>query len=270
MHTPTLSVIVANFNNEIYIRDCLDSILNQTYKDLEIIVCDDCSSDRSLATIRAYAQQHPLIVNLISNPSNVGVAQARHLAILQATGEYLTTLDADDYYYETQKLEKEMELVLSHKEKTGRDIVGFSNIVLVEEDKTFIRIRGDVNNTGEGKISEGHIISKIMSRSCMIPRDFIMTRCMYFDVGGFDADIPIYEDWDLKIRLANLCEFYYSGVNGTAHRKHLNGLSAAPVAKHIEWMEMVFEKNLSLICDDDRECVTGQFKQLISRWKQRL
>ena len=51
---PVLSVIVANYNNEKYIRDCLDSILKQTYKDLEIIVCDDCSSDGSLGILNEY------------------------------------------------------------------------------------------------------------------------------------------------------------------------------------------------------------------------
>ena len=64
LNTPTLSVIVANYNNEGYIRDCLDSVLSQTYKDLEILVCDDCSSDGSLAILHEYEKQHPSKRNL--------------------------------------------------------------------------------------------------------------------------------------------------------------------------------------------------------------
>lgn len=263
MNAPILSVIVANYNNERYIRDCLDSILNQTYKNLEILVCDDCSSDRSLAILKAYKKQYPSIIKVISNASNLGVTQTRHLAILQATGEYLTTLDSDDYYYETQKLQREMELVLSYKKETGKDIIGFSNIILVKGDKTLIAICGDSNN-----IKEGQIIKEIITRSCMIPRDFIMKKDIYFKVGGFDADIPIYEDWDLKIRLANKCDFYYSRVNGTAYRRHGGGLSSVPIPEHIEWMQRIFDKNLSLICNDDLDCVRGQFKQFILKLRE--
>jgi len=202
-------------------------------------------------------------VKVISNASNLGVTQTRHLAILQARGEYLTTLDSDDYYYETQKLQREMALVLTYKKYTGKDIIGFSNIVLVKGDKTVINVRGDSNN-----IKEGQIINEIMSRSCMIPRDFIMKRDIYFEVGGFDTDIPIYEDWDLKIRLASKCDFYFSKVNGTAYRRHGRGLSSAPASEHVEWMQRIFDKNLTLVDDVDRDCVRGQFRQFISKSKE--
>jgi glycosyltransferase involved in cell wall biosynthesis len=257
---PILSVIVANYNNEKYLRDCLDSILNQTYKDLEILVCDDCSTDHSLAILREYEKQYPSILKVISNASNLGVTQTRHLAILQARGEYLTTLDSDDYYYEDQKLQREMALVFCYKKYTGKDIVCFSNIVLVKGDKTLITIVGNSNN-----IKEGQIFKEILSRSCMIPRDFIVKSSVYFEVGGFDVNIPIYEDWDLKIRLANKCDFYFSKVNGTAYRRHGRGLSAAPASEHIEWMQRIFDKNLALICDADKERVRGQFKQFTSK-----
>lgn len=259
MNTPALSVIVANYNNEKYIRDCLDSILSQTYKDLEIVVCDDCSSDSSLAILNEYQKQYPSIIKVIANASNQGVTQTRHLAILQARGEYLTTLDSDDYYYEPQKLEREMKLVFTYKKYTGKDIIGFSKIIPVKEDKTLIASCGDSNN-----IKEGRIINEIISRSCMIPRDFIMKKDIYFEVGGFDTDISIFEDWDLKIRLASKCDFYYSKVDGTAYRRHGAGLSSVPVAEHMKWIQKVFEKNFELIRDSDRALVRRVFNQIIS------
>ncbi len=263
MKAPTLSVIVANYNNEGYIRDCLDSILNQTYRDLEILICDDFSTDDSLITLLEYEKQFPSIIKVISNDSNLGVAETRHLTILQARGEYISTLDSDDYYYDIQKLQREMALVICYKKYTGKDIIGFSNIVLVQGDKTPITIRGNPKI-----IKEGQIIKEILTRSCMIPRDFVMKREVYFEVGGFDTDIPIYEDWDLKIRLANRCDFYFSKVNGTAYRRHGRGLSSAPASEHIEWMQRIFNKNLALVCNADRECVRGQFKQFLSKLKE--
>jgi len=260
LNTPTLSVIVANYNNEGYIRDCLDSVLSQTYKDLEILVCDDCSSDGSLAILHEYEKQHPSIIKVMANASNQGVAQTRHLAILQATGEYLTTLDSDDYYDDVLKLQREMALVLSYKKYTGKDVIGFSSIILVNGDKSLIRVCGDSNNN-----KEGNILAEIMARSCMIPRDFIVKRECYFEVGGFDSDIPIYEDWDLKIRLASKCDFYFSGVGGTAYRQHEEGLSAVHVSEHIKWMQRVFEKNIGLLRNDDQSRAREQFNQFIAK-----
>lgn len=258
MKQALLSVIVANYNNERFIRECLDSILNQDYKDLEIIVHDDCSIDSSQKIMREYEKKYPGKVKTMFSPVNQGVAQTRHKAILDAKGEYITTLDSDDYYYDPQKLQKEMELVRHHKEKNSRDVIAFSNIVLVKGDKTTIQTWGNQEN-----IKEGLILDHIMSRSCMIPRDFVIKKEAYFQVGGYDTHIPIYEDWDLKIRAASKYEFYYTGINGTAYRRHGTGLSASPIPEHIHWLEFIFKKNIHLAPESTKNEICARFSEFI-------
>jgi glycosyltransferase involved in cell wall biosynthesis len=255
---PNLSVIVANYNNELYIRECLDSILNQTFKNLEIIVSDDASTDNSPSTIKEYEGKYPGVLKGIFCPVNRGVAQNRHEAILQAKSEYITTLDSDDYYYDLRKLEKEMELIFHYKEKTGKDIIAYSNFALVHEDKSLIYFQGNPEN-----IKEGKILNDIITRSCMIPRDFIVKKEAYFEMGGFDSRFPIYEDWDLKIRLAAKYEFYYTGINGTAYRRHGTGLSSIPISKNIKWLKKVFKKNLKLIPKSEEKEVTNSFENFV-------
>jgi glycosyltransferase involved in cell wall biosynthesis len=239
---PNLSVIVANYNNELYIRECLDSILNQTFKNLEIIVSDDASTDNSPSTIKEYEGKYPGVLKGIFCPVNRGVAQNRHEAILQAKSVYITTLDSDDYYYDAQKLEKEMALISHYKKEKGKDIIAFSNILLVKGDKTLIKAWGN-----PGNIKEGIVFYEIITRACMIPRDFIMKKAAYFEVGGYDFQFTIYEDWDLKIRLAKKYEFYYTGINGIGYRRHGTGLSAVPISQNIKWLKKVFKKNKGLI-----------------------
>jgi glycosyltransferase involved in cell wall biosynthesis len=255
-----LSVIVANYNNEPYIRECLDSILNQTYKNLEIIVSDDYSTDNSPTIILEYEKKYPGVVKGIFSLVNTGVAHTRHKAILQAKAEYLTTLDSDDYYYDHQKLAKEMELIAHYKKKTGKDILAFSNIVLVKADKSVIRIWGSADT-----LKEGFIFNDIITRTCMIPRDFIMKKRAYFEVGGYDFQFPIYEDWDLKIRLAHAYEFYYTGLKGTGYRRHGKGLSSAPPPEHIKWLNFIFNKNLHLSPSADKELIFQGFQKFINR-----
>ena len=69
---PRLSVIVANYNNAQYLPDCLNSVLCQTYQDLEILICDDCSTDDSLKVLKNYQQRYPDKIRILHNDRNQG------------------------------------------------------------------------------------------------------------------------------------------------------------------------------------------------------
>jgi len=160
---PCLSVIVPNFNNEIYLAECLDSILQAILKDLEIVICDDGSIDGSAAVIRQYQERNPDVIKSIFNPVNRGVAHTRHQAVMAARGEYLTTLDSDDYYCNPLKLEKEFALIRRFKLTEGKDVISFSNVLLIRDRKPDC-VWGSSENIREGFI--GH---DILCRTCFIP-----------------------------------------------------------------------------------------------------
>jgi teichuronic acid biosynthesis glycosyltransferase TuaG len=263
LNLPLVSVIVPNYNNGLWIHDCLNSILEQTYKNLEIIVADDCSTDDSPYILREYEKNYPNIVRCIYHNKNSGVSYNRHSAILLSKGEYITTLDADDYYTEKTKLEKEMELTLYYKRKYNKDIISYSNIVIERTDKTKI-VQGNDKN-----ILEGYILNQILSRNCMIPRDFIFSKSSYFNVGGYNKKLPIYEDWDLKIRIAATYEFYYTGITGTAYRQHGNGLSKTKAPRHIKYLKKVFKNNIGLVPKARRPEVEAEFINFIAKMRKR-
>lgn len=90
-----ISILVPIYNAEEYIEKCLESIINQTYKNIEIVLVEDGSTDNSMQIIKKYEKQDNRI-KIISIKNN-GVADARNKAIENATGEYLTFVDSDDY-----------------------------------------------------------------------------------------------------------------------------------------------------------------------------
>ena len=92
---PKVSVIIPVYNVEKYLRECLDSVINQTLKDIEIICVDDGSSDGSLKILEEYAQKDNRIKVL--KQEHGGVSCARNLALGGAAGEYMLCLDSDDY-----------------------------------------------------------------------------------------------------------------------------------------------------------------------------
>ena len=107
---PLVSVIVPAYNAEAFIGDTLDSIINQTYTNLEVLVVDDGSQDRTPEIVESIAQKDPRVILL--RQSNAGVAAARNLAIQKSTGDYIAPIDADDIWY-PQKLEKQMQCMLT-------------------------------------------------------------------------------------------------------------------------------------------------------------
>ncbi len=91
-----ISVIISVYNTEKYIEKCIESILNQTYQNLEIILIEDGSQDNSLKIIEKYAKKDKRIV-IIRNEQNIGLASSRNKALDVATGDYIGFIDSDDY-----------------------------------------------------------------------------------------------------------------------------------------------------------------------------
>lgn len=149
----TLSVIIPNYNNEQFLEKCLDSVLTQSVLPSEIIVVDDCSTDNSRQIIENYEKQFPSVRGIYLT-ENGGVSHARNTGILAAKGEYVTTLDADDFYYNPQKLENEMRILREH----GGNALAYSKIVLCDESGNFIPTK----NHPDDDYLQGEIFSDLM------------------------------------------------------------------------------------------------------------
>lgn len=93
---PRVSVIIPVYNTEKYLRECLDSVINQTLRDIEIICINDGSTDNSLEILKEYATKDERIK--IIDKKNEGVATARNIGIKRTSGEYVIFIDPDDYY----------------------------------------------------------------------------------------------------------------------------------------------------------------------------
>ena len=104
MSNITVSIIIPVYNCEAYLEQCIDSVLQQTIKGIEIICVDDGSTDKSFAVLQDYAKRYEGIH--IYSQENSGAGVARNLGLLHASGEYVAFLDADDFYLDHDALEK--------------------------------------------------------------------------------------------------------------------------------------------------------------------
>lgn len=113
---PLITVVMPNYNGHRFVEQAIDSVLNQTYPNFELLVVDDCSKDNSLQLIQQKAQSDDRI-RVIALEHNAGVANARNVGIKEARGEFIALLDNDDLWT-VDKLERQ--LALANK---GADIV---------------------------------------------------------------------------------------------------------------------------------------------------
>lgn len=107
--TKLISIIIPVYNTEIYLRECIDSILQQTYSNLELIIINDGSVDNSLQIIKSYEQRDDRIK--IIDKKNAGVSSARNDGLDYTSGEYIMFIDSDDYITDQNMIERIVESI---------------------------------------------------------------------------------------------------------------------------------------------------------------
>lgn len=114
-NTPTITVLMPVFNCELYIKDAVDSILNQTYNNFEFLIIDDASTDETVSIIKAYTDSR---IKLIEKPINTGLTNSLNQGLKLAKGKYIARMDGDDislperFEKQITFLEKNPEVVL--------------------------------------------------------------------------------------------------------------------------------------------------------------
>jgi len=124
---PLISIITPAYNSDKYIEDTIDSVLNQTYNNWELIIVDDFSNDNTLKIIYEYTRKDSRII-LIKNDKNYGQSRSRNFAINIAKGRFIAFLDSDDIWF-PMKLEKQVDFLL-----TNSKAFVFSYYMLINED----------------------------------------------------------------------------------------------------------------------------------------
>lgn len=140
----TVSIIIPIYNSEKYIGETIESVLNQSYEDIEIIVVDDCSTDNSKEIAKSYTEKYKNVV-YFSQEKNEGVAVARNKGMLIAKGRYIAFLDSDDVW-KPDKLSKQLELMDKKNAK-----ICFTAIQMIDESGEIIKDICDVRDVVDYK-----------------------------------------------------------------------------------------------------------------------
>lgn len=200
-----ISVVMPNYNGHRFVEQAIDSVLNQTYQNFELIVVDDCSNDDSLSRIEQKAQRDNRI-RVIALEYNAGVANARNVGIKEAKGEYIALLDNDDLWTK-DKLERQLALA-----KKGADIVYCSYDFIDEESRSIKKPFVVPQQTNFNKMLASSVIGCSTS--------FIKAELM--QAHPFNPDF-YHEDYVLWMELLRVCPTAYGDQKVLMHYRQVTG-----------------------------------------------
>ncbi len=188
-----VSVIIPAYNKAEYTRRTVDSVLAQTYPNIEIIVVDDGSKDRTAGVMAEYGSR----INYFFK-ANGGACSARNEGILRAKGEYVTFLDCDDLYC-PQKVAR----CVDYLEKNLRFGFVYSAVYFIDEKDSIVGLY-DHPRSREGLIASRLILGNFICNSTVVVKKDILHRA-----GFFDETIFTPADWDMWLRLSRIAEAGY-------------------------------------------------------------
>jgi len=236
-----ISIIIPTYNGETrnngkYLKEAIESVLNQTYKNLELIIINDGSTDLTESICKQYTDKRIKYIY----QKNKGLSAARNTGILNSTGIYITFLDDDDIFYKDKLLEQYIFI-----QKHNADVVYSFTDRIDENSKLLTKLHYKYS---------GDLLEKLLYNNILnSPASILLSRKAINKVGFFKEYLKSCEDWDYWIRLSSKYSFYCIEKPLVGYRIH----SSSQMSRNREKMEfydfVVLMENLMELNIEDKD-----------------
>lgn len=248
---PKVSVIIPSFNCELYIAETINSVLNQTLKDIEVIVVDDGSTDRTREIVAALGGPIRLIAQ-----ANAGRCAARNRGIREAGGEFICLLDHDDVWF-SNKLADEL-AVFEARPEVG---AVFSHYIYWRgdaENNYPVPERFDLNAYPDGIDEEfsGWIYHQFLLDCHMLTSASMFRAEVFQRCGHYVESLPYSEDWELWLRIAREFQMVKLRRPSTLYRQHIQ--QGSRVVRDVDYRTELLTQTVAQwgLCSRDGRCIS--------------
>jgi glycosyltransferase involved in cell wall biosynthesis len=186
---PLVTVYITTCNRSTLLIRAVDSVLIQMYKNIELIIVNDNSTDNTREILEGFQLQYKNI-KILHNENKIGACEARNAAILHAKGEFVTGLDDDDYYNDVSRIEKFVKFWFEDKK--------YSKKVLFDDVK--VKTRFGIINRKKNNLAT----NQNLRTSNSVGSQIFALRETYIDCGLFDPLMPMWQDWDICYRISKM------------------------------------------------------------------
>jgi len=242
---PKISVVMSVYNGERYLRESVESILNQTFSDFEFIIVNDGSVDSTKNILLEYARKDPRII--IIDQQNLGLTKSLNKAIFSSRSKFIARQDVDDVSL-MSRLAKEYE-VLSADDNT--DLVCSWYYIIDESGKLIL----------ERKLPDSRLIKKIVKRQNLIAHSSVMFRkASFLRAGGYDERYKYGQDWFLWLKMESIKVLpesllkYRWGNENITHKRHSSKLKVKNKAEFLEYRKVCIISSLLLQQGELKKC----------------
>ena len=195
---PLVSVIIPTYNRGWIIKEAIDSVMVQDYRDFELIIVDDGSTDNTPDILNSYRGDIKVF-----RQENQGVSAARNRGLAAASGRFIAFLDSDDLWL-PRKLRRQVDFFSSNPDAC-----------ICQTEEIWIRNNMRVNPKKRHKKPRGMIFEPSLALCLVSPSAVMIRRSLFEEVGGFDETLPACEDYDLWLRISCRYPVYLIAVSYT-------------------------------------------------------
>ncbi|TGE28897.1 glycosyltransferase family 2 protein [Hymenobacter metallicola] len=218
---PLVTVVALCYNHAPFLAEALDSLLAQTYPNLEVILVDDASTDASRDILRKYAAAHPHW-QAIFLPENIGNCRAFNQAFRQARGEFFIDFATDDVLL-PERVARQVACFQHLPPDYG---VVYTDAELIDEASAHVRYhyRRQAGGQLHPRPASGFVFAEVLRRYFISTPTMMMRRATLEQLGGYDETLA-YEDFDFWVRAARDFRFYFLDEVTTRKRLHARAMS---------------------------------------------
>jgi glycosyltransferase involved in cell wall biosynthesis len=193
---PKVSVVIPTYNRAHLLPRAIQSVLDQTYQDLEIIIVDDGSRDNTERVIKNFKDER---IRYIQHNQNKGASAARNTGIRESRGKYIAFQDSDDEWF-SNKLEKQIEAFADAPPEVG---IVYSGFYRIEADRKLYLPSDQLS------LKEGNIHNELLKGNFVGTPTVLMKKECFRNQRYFNESLPALEDWELWIELSKYYAFRY-------------------------------------------------------------
>ncbi|MFT7031546.1 MAG: glycosyltransferase involved in cell wall biosynthesis [Cyclobacteriaceae bacterium] len=228
--SPLVSVICLCYNHERFVREVINSVLSQSYSNVQLIVVDDASTDGSKSMIAEMLEGTS--IEFINLGSNLGNTKAFNQGLSEAKGKYIIDLAADDVLVQN-RIEKQVAFFEECEQTTG---VIYSDAIYIDEDSNELN-----THFSNMKLTPftGDIYEKVISKYFISPPTMMMKSDVLRELDGYDENLA-YEDFDFWIRSSRKWQYEYQAAVLTKVRKTEGSLSSKAYAKNDQQLHSTY------------------------------
>jgi len=235
-----LSVMVCCYNSEKYIRETLESIANQTYRNWEVVAINDGSTDNTEHILLEYKRNGMPITYF--RQKNQGFAAARNKAMELAKGQWIAIIDHDDVC-----LPKRFEIQAAHIRENPTAKLFFANTIHFHDDRIEIRQQFDRLNPCKLNLTAGKAMNNLLAFNCFIDTESVVfNKQAAMSVGGFDVSYKYVVDYDFFLRMGLVVNFFCSEELVSKWRVHNDQLTQTIEPIIFKEMKQIFYKYFCL------------------------